>query len=97
MVKKTGLALFLLLLLSSCSPKNFFYAGVPGHDLSADENYKQRSLVIQKLHLMQQANLELNALEAEGMPKSDIYRIKRAMDRKIKLLTEEALYLIEVL
>ena len=64
---------------------------------AAGDNMGQVRLILKKLSTSMASMKDLDELEDAGMDKEDVDRMRRAMDRKIKQMTGDAVELIRTL
>jgi len=92
-MKKTMVALVLVFGLIEAHGA---YALVPQAH-AADNNMAQVQLILKKLRSSMANMKDFDDLEAAGMDKKDVDRLRNAMKGKIKQMTTEAVDLIRVL
>jgi hypothetical protein len=64
---------------------------------AADNNMAQVQLILKKLRSSMANMKDFDELEAAGMDKADVDRLRKAMKAKIKQMTSDAVDLIRVL
>ncbi len=90
--------MLVLVSLSSCASVGSKSTVAADHQsMTAEEKLQKISLITLKLHGMHESNGELDVLENEGLEKSDVSSIRRAIEKKIKQLTGETIDLIDAL
>lgn len=91
------LGLFLFIAISApgagLSTLNPHYAPA----VAADDAMGKVQLILKKMRSSMASMKDFDDLERAGMSKKDVDRMRRAMEQKIKQMTEEAVGLIEAL
>ena len=88
---------FSLISLSSCASVGGKSTVSVDESMTADEKLHKINLITQKLHGMHESSNDLDVLESEGLEKSDVNSIRRAIVNKIKQLTNQTVHLIDAL
>ncbi len=89
---------FFMLLLTIGSLVSFqaSHAFIP-QAVAKDANMEQVQLLLKKLRASMESLKDFDELEAAGMDKEDVDRLRNAMKQKIKQMTSDAVDLIRVL
>jgi len=90
-----GFALMVLMIAPAISPASMQLEYPQA--VAAENSMAKIQLILKKLRGSMTSMKDLDELEQSGMPKRDVDRMRRAMDHKIKQLTDEAISSIQSL